>query len=119
MSITNPERTASGSPNLDSTVLAPATRMAKCRRQHVIAKMLVGGAIALCSGIAGAASVSADPNPVNTGPNPYGTLSCECRETTPADSPALQAEIDRGLREGHSAWLPGLPAPARPSQPRS
>jgi hypothetical protein len=83
------------------------------------AKMLVGAAIALCFYIAGAAPAGADPNPVDTGPNPYGTLSCAaCRETTPADSPALKAEIDRGLREGHSAWLPGLPAPTQPGQPR-
>jgi hypothetical protein len=85
-------------------------------RRPIIMKILVS-VIALWSYVGGAASASADPNPVNTGPNPYGTLSCDCRETTPADSPALRAEIDRGLREGHSAWLPGLPAPARPSQP--
>jgi hypothetical protein len=83
----------------------------------IITKILVS-VVALWSYIAGAATVSADPNPVDTGPNPYGTLSCECRETTPADGPAQQADIHRGLREGHSAWLPGLPAPAQPSQPR-
>jgi hypothetical protein len=83
----------------------------------IITKILVS-VIALWSYVGAAASASADPNPVNTGPNPYGTLRCECRETAPPDSPALRAEIDRGLREGHSASLPGLPPPAQPGQPR-
>ena len=83
----------------------------------IITKILVS-VVALGSYMGGAPAVSADPNSVTTGPNPYGTLSCECRQTAPADSPALRAEIDRGLREGHSALLPGLPPPAQPSQPR-
>ena len=91
--------------------------IASPRHRPVITKILVS-VVALWSYVGGAASASADPNPVNTGPDPYGTLSCECRGTTPAGSPARQAEIYRGLQEGHSAWWPGLPAPARPSQPR-
>jgi hypothetical protein len=70
----------------------------------MITKLLVGAAIALSSYIGAAAPVSADPSP-------FGTLGCSCRQTPPADGPALNAEIDRGLREGHSVWLPGLPAP--------
>jgi hypothetical protein len=91
--------------------------IASPRHRPIITKMLVS-VVALWSYVGGASSASADPNPVNTGPNPYRTLSCECRATTPADIPARQAEIGRGLQEGHSAWLPGLPAPAQPSQPR-
>jgi hypothetical protein len=82
-----------------------------------ITKILVS-AIALCLYVGGAASANAEPNPVNTGPNPYAGLRCDCREAAPADSPALRAEIDRGLREGRSAVLPGLPPPGQPGQPR-
>ena len=76
-----------------------------------ITKILVSGAIALgfCVGVA--APASADPNP-------FAGLRCNCRETAPVDSPALMAEIDRGIQEGLSAWLPGLPAPTQPGQPR-
>lgn len=72
---------------------------------HVIGKMLAGTAMAVgfCAG--GAAPAGADPNP-------FGTLDCSCQEAAPADSPPVRDEIDRGLREGHSAPLPGLPAPA-------
>jgi hypothetical protein len=78
----------------------------------MIAKILVAAAIAVGSYLGAAAPVSADPNP-------FGTLGCDCRQAPAADGPALKAEIDRGLREGHSAWLPGLPAPVQPTQPRS
>jgi hypothetical protein len=64
-------------------------------------KTLIGAAIVLGSGVGLAASASASTGPSSTDPNP-----------------ALKAEIDRGLSQGHSAWLPGLPAPAHPSQPR-
>lgn len=80
--------------------------------QHcqVITKILVSGAITLGACVGGAAPASGDPNP-------FGGLSCSCRGTAPAGSPDLREEIDRGLREGHSAWLPGLPAPAQSGQP--
>ncbi|ORA80929.1 hypothetical protein BST29_15670 [Mycobacterium malmoense] len=79
---------------------------------HVIGKMLAGAtmAVGFCAG--GAAPAGADPTPDGTDPNPFGTLDCSCQEAAPADSPPLRDEIDRGLREGHSAPLPGLPAPA-------
>ena len=47
-------------------------------------------------------------------PNPYSGFSCNCQETAPPGSPVMSEEINRGLREGHSAWLPGLPAPTQP-----
>ncbi len=80
--------------------------------QHyqVITKILVSAAIALGSYVGGAAPASADPNPIGTDPNPFGALSCSCRETAPAGSPALREEIDRGIRAGLSALLPGPPA---------
>ena len=84
---------------------------------RVITKILVSAAIALGSGVALSASAAAGPNATGTDPNTYGTLGCNCRETAPAGSPQLREEIRQGIREGHSASLPGLP-PARPGQPR-
>lgn len=118
MSVANKEQQALGSPNSDLMVPAPRTHAAKQRHRHVIANILVGAAIALGAGVAGAAPANADPNAIGTNPNPFSALSCSCRETAPADSPALSEQIKRGLREGFSASVPGLPAPARPSQPR-
>jgi hypothetical protein len=89
--------------------------------QHyqVITKILVSAAIAIGSCVAGAAPASADPNPSSTDPNPFGALSCSCRaETAPPGSPALREEIERGIRDGRSAWLPGLPPPTQPKQPQ-
>jgi len=89
------------------------------RRPHrrVTRKILVSAAIALAAGIAGAAPASADPHAISTDSNPFGTLGCNCRGTVPA-SPDLRQEINRGLREGLTASVPGLPAPAQPGQPR-
>ena len=117
MSIENPEQSALESPSLDPTVPAPMTDVAKRRYRKVITKLLVSAAIALGSGVVGAAPASADPNTVGAEPNPFGTFGCSCRETAPAGSPALREEVERGLQEGHTAWLPGLPAPAQPGQP--
>jgi hypothetical protein len=80
------------------------------RHRKVIMTMLVGAAIGLGSGVVGAAPASAAPNTIGPNPNPYSTLSGGPRETAPAGSPALTAEIDRGLRDGLTARLPGLPA---------
>ena len=118
MSVANKEQQAHGSPNSDLMVPAPRTHSAKQRHRHVIANVLVGAAIALGAGVAGAAPANADPNAIGTNPNPSSTLSCSCRETAPADSPALSEQIKRGLREGLSAWCrdsrtgPAQPTPA-------
>jgi len=69
----------------------------------MVTKLLAGAAIALSSYIGATAPVSADPSP-------FGTLGCSCRQTPPANGPALNSQIDRGLREGHSVRLPGVPA---------
>ena len=87
------------------------------RHHKVITKVLAGAAIAVGLGVGGAAVASADPNPSNTSPNPYGGLGCSCQATAPAGSPDVKAQIDKGLQEGHNAWLPGLPPPAHPTQP--
>ena len=47
-----------------------------------------------------------------------GGLGCNCRQTAPADSPQSRQEISRGIREGLAVSVPGLPAPAKPGQPR-
>ena len=79
-----------------------------------ITKVLVSAAIAVGFLVGGAAQASADPNAFGTDPNPFSGFSSSRQATAPADSPALNKEINRGLREGHSAWLPGLPAPTQP-----
>ncbi len=83
--------------------------------QHhkVITKILVSAAIAASLGVGGAAVASADPNPNNTSPNPYGGLR-DSQVLPPTGNPDVTAQIDQGLREGHTAWLPGLPAPIQP-----
>jgi len=88
------------------------------QRHKAITKILISAAIAVGLGVGGAAAASAEPNPNNTSPNPYGGLGCSCQATAPAGSPDVKAEIDRGLQEGHTAWLPGLPPPAHPTQPQ-
>jgi hypothetical protein len=79
-----------------------------------ITKILVSAAIAVGSLVGGAAQASADPNALGADPNPFSGLSSSRQETAPADSPALSEELTRGLREGRSAWLPGLPALTQP-----
>jgi hypothetical protein len=88
------------------------------RRQQVTTKVLVSSAIAIASFLGGAAPAGAEEDPVGADPNPFGTLGCgSCRETAPAGSPEATEDIARGLQEGRSAWLPGLPAPTQPRQP--
>ena len=80
------------------------------QHRRVITKILVSAAIALGSSVGAAAAASADPNAIGgTDPNPFGGLSCSCQETAPPGSPAQgEEEIERGMRAGLSAWLPGL-----------
>jgi hypothetical protein len=75
------------------------------QHHQVIAKILIGAAVALGSYVGGAAPVSADPNPIGGAPNPFGGLSCSCPETASPGGPALGEGIDRGIREGRTAWL--------------
>jgi hypothetical protein len=88
------------------------------QHHQVITKILVGAAVLFGSYVGGVAPASADPNSIDTAPNPYGGLTCSCRETAPPGSPAVRDEIERGLREGHSAWLPGVPPSTQPRQPQ-
>ena len=76
--------------------------------------VLIVAAIVLGSGVGSAAPASPTTGPATNDPNPFGGLTSSVQETAPPGSPALNAAVDRGLREGHSAWLPGLPAPTQP-----
>ena len=82
-------------------------------QHHMITKLMVSTAIAVGLGIGGAAVASADPNPSNTTPNPYGGLH-STQGPAPVGNLDLTAQIDQGLRDGHTAVLPGLPAPIQP-----
>ena len=72
---------------------------------NVIAKMLISGAIVVGACVAGAAPASAGTGPTPP-PNPFSGLTCNCRQTAPPGSPTQQAEIDRGIQQGSSAWPP-------------
>jgi len=61
----------------------------------MIAKLLVGVAIALGATSWAAGSAGADPDP-------FSTLSCACQETAPPGSPALTEKIEQGLQYGLS-----------------
>jgi hypothetical protein len=87
------------------------------RHRRLITEILVGAAIALGAGLAAAAPAAAGPDATGTDPSPYGTLGCNCRESAPAGSPQLSDQINRGIREGLTVSIPGLPAPARAGQP--
>lgn len=76
-------------------------------RQQAVAKALIAGALALGFGVYSAAPAGAD----ELDPNPFSKLKCSCHNTIPPDSPALLAEIHRGMREGFAAQVPGLPPP--------
>jgi hypothetical protein len=65
----------------------------------MITKMLASAAI-LGSLVAGGTPASADPD--QNDPNPFGTLSCNCQQPTPAGGPAVSQELDRGIQAGLS-----------------
>jgi hypothetical protein len=88
------------------------------RHHQVITKIVIGAAVLLGTYVAGAAPAYADPNLTGPAPNPYSGLTCSCRQATPPGSPAQREEIELGLREGHSAWLPGPSPQTRPRQPQ-
>ena len=66
----------------------------------MVTKMLASAAI-FGSLFAGGTPASADPN--QNDPNPFGGLSCNCQQATPADGPAASQEVDRGIQAGLSA----------------
>ncbi|BBZ46710.1 hypothetical protein MPRM_39910 [Mycobacterium parmense] len=78
---------------------------------RLLAKLLVGAAVAF-GGLGCAASAAAEPGLTGADQNPFDGLRCQCGESAAPAGPARRAEIDRGIREGLTAWLPGLPAPA-------
>lgn len=77
---------------------------------NLVTKTLISGAIVLGSCVVGAAPASAGAGPGPTPPpNPFSGLTCNCQEATPPGSPALKAEIDRGIQQGRSALPPSAP----------
>ena len=85
--------------------------MSIAKYRQLITKILVGTAIVLGAFVGAAAPAGADTNSTGAHPNPFSTLSCSCREMTPAGSPGRQEEINRGIQSGVSAWSPGRRAP--------
>jgi hypothetical protein len=75
-----------------------------------VTKTLISAAAAVCAWVAGAVAAGADPNPDGAEPNPFGGLRCGCHQAGPG-GPDAQDEIRRGLREGLSVRVPGLPPP--------
>ena len=114
-----PLTTAAGAPVTDdqnSMSAVPRGRGSTNVHPQGIIKVLVGAAVALGFCVGGAAPVSADPNPIGSALNSFSSLRCSCRETAPPGSPALREEIEQGIREGRSAWLPGLAPSTQPRQ---
>ncbi len=73
------------------------------RHDHLIPKLIGTGAIAVGFCIGGVAP------PAGADPDPYGGLHCSCQAKPPAGATNSAEEIERGLREGHTTVLPGLP----------
>ena len=78
-------------------------------RRQVIGKVSIAAVLAFGLCVAQGAPAGAD----DFDQNPFSGLSCNCHKATPADAPAPLGEVHRGLREGYTAWLPGLPAVTR------
>jgi hypothetical protein len=88
------------------------THMINTRIAIAVGTSVLWLAALFCLFLTAPAPAGADPNTFGADPNPFGGFSSSRQETAPADSPG--EAIKRGLREGHSAWLPGLPAPTQP-----
>jgi hypothetical protein len=76
---------------------------------NLVTKTLISGAIVLGSCVVGAAPAGASTGSTPP-PNPFSGLTCNCQEAAPPDSPALKAEIDRGIQQGRSSF-PGSAGP--------
>lgn len=66
--------------------------------QHpTIINAVISGAIALAVWVGGAIPAGAEPNGASAGPAP--------------DDAKQRDEVERGIRDGLSAWMPRLPPP--------
>jgi hypothetical protein len=88
--------------------------MSIANHHRFIAKVLVSTAVVFGALIGASAPASADPNTAGADPHAFSGLSCSCQKKVPVGDPAATAEIDRGIREGLSVAVPGLPAPPQP-----
>ncbi|WP_156687976.1 hypothetical protein [Mycobacterium sp. Marseille-P9652] len=77
------------------------------------ARMLVAAGTFAYAVAAASTAAAEGSEPSIDAPHPFGTLSCDCQQTALPNSAASLEAIDRGLQQGHSAWLPGLPAPGQ------
>lgn len=64
----------------------------------MIAKIALGVVLAMGSSVG---------TPVSADPNPFGTLSCSCRDAPSVGGKVQKHEIDRGISDGLSGSLPG------------
>ncbi|GAB1814707.1 hypothetical protein MUNTM_37470 [Mycobacterium sp. MUNTM1] len=65
----------------------------------MVPKLLVGVAgMAIALGASSGAMASAA-----TDPNPFGHLSCACKDSDPPGSPALRDKIEQGIHQGISS----------------
>ncbi len=84
------------------------------KTRQMVTTTLIAAAIGFGLGVGQAATAGADnPDPLADESNPFRTFACSCTEPTNAGNPVLLDEIYRGLQRGHTALLPGLPAPTR------
>ncbi|APT11322.1 hypothetical protein BB734_20600 [Mycobacterium avium subsp. hominissuis] len=100
-------RSANRSTTKEIVMPSPAPpRSGRPRRDRnplaLIAKPLLGAALAAAVATAWPATAGADPDPGGAA-NPFGGLSCGCSGTRPAGDPA---QIDHGLRQGLSDGRP-------------
>jgi hypothetical protein len=91
--------------------MPPANPRRSARYGRLATRLPVGIAIALGCCVGAAPPAGAEPDSADIDPNAFGTLSSSGRETAPPGSVELRDEINRGIREGLSARVPGLPAP--------
>jgi len=96
--------------------MKPKQRDMMTRHHHVLTKRLLGAAIAVGCCVGAAPPAGADPDRAGADADPFAALGCSCRQVAPPDGPALREEIRRGLRDGLSVWVPGLPPPPLPGQ---
>jgi hypothetical protein len=119
MAVASLEKSALELPNLDPTIRAPMTNLAKHGYRQVITKILVSGAVALVCGIAGAAPASAASNhhPVQgslaavqaagIGTNPQGFLAAARAAGITGTDPAI---LEDGYNVCWELWNQHSPA---------
>jgi hypothetical protein len=89
-----------------------ALNLLKSDPRVLFTKITVSAAIVLGSCVVGMAQASAEPEPSDTHPNPFGALGCSCQVPALASSSVPTAELDRGIWDaahGTGRTTPGTP----------